>query len=498
MLGGVAQTSNQNGNVSPSQRRRRQLVVAVVLTALAFFALRDVTRLREGLPWRNMDEFADFYCAGSALNQRASPYTYEPLRHCEHAVNQGESFRARLFRSNPAIAVPAPQPPYDFGPFAVLARLPAAQARTIDALAIVVAVTLCVVGLAAIGVPWDLAAAALLLSTGFVELNTAQVVPFALLALVLCGWCLARSRDAQAGLTGALTAIEPTLGLPVVLALLLFVPRARLAALVTLLGLVLLSLALVGAPGLVQYVTAVLPAHAASEVHFPFQYSLTFALAFLGATDAVARVAGTLSYLLLLAIALRVAPRANVALGRREVLVYVPALCAIVAGPFLHQEELCFALPGLLVLAVSTQGRARTLAAIALCVLAVPWIVVWGFKQLFLASLFVCAIILIRLKIGVRPTVAAIAAIAALIYLFELRPPRLPTPLATGHSYSPNEIVLREWRDYTEQRSTRDPLWFAVKIPAWAALLTALSLAASLKPRPPGASEASPESSRGS
>lgn len=476
----------------------RQIVGAVLLTVLAVFALRDFARLGDGFPWRNMDEFADFYCAGSTLNQRASPYTYEPLHRCEHAVNVGTSFRSKVFAMNSAIAVPVPQPPYDFLPFAVLAHLSSGQARAIDAAAILAAVALCVVALAAMGVPWDLAAATLILSTAFVELNTAQIVPFALLALVLCGWCLARGRDAQAGLAGALTAIEPTVGIPVVLAMLLFVPRARLATLVTLLGLALISLALLGVQGLVQYVTAVVPAHAASEVRFPFQFSLTYALAFLGASPLVARVVGALSYLLLLAIGLRVAPNAKAALGRRELLVFIPALCAVIAGPFLHQEELCFALPALLVLSVSNRGRARTVTAVALCILAIPWIALWGFKQLFLASLFVCAIILLRLEIGIRPAVATLAAIAVVIYLFQLHPPHLPTPVSASHVYAPAELTQREWRDYTDARSTNDPLWFAIKIPAWAALLAGLAIAASLQPRSLAASEASRESSHGS
>ena len=65
-------------------------------------AARDLTRLGNALPWRTMDEFADFYCAGSALDERASPYTYEPLRTCEHRVNVGDSFRGRLFAEQSA------------------------------------------------------------------------------------------------------------------------------------------------------------------------------------------------------------------------------------------------------------------------------------------------------------------------------------------------------------------------------------------------------------
>ncbi|MFZ1019198.1 MAG: hypothetical protein WAN39_15165, partial [Candidatus Cybelea sp.] len=162
----------------------RLLLPALLLVVLGAFALRDFARLGEALPWRTMDDFPDFYCAGSALDQGASPYTYEPLRTCEHRVNAGATFRGRVFAANPALAIPAPQPPYDFPPYMLLARVPFAQARVVQAVAIVAAVAAAAVALAALGVPPSVAGAMLLLSTLYASLRTGQIVPFALLALV--------------------------------------------------------------------------------------------------------------------------------------------------------------------------------------------------------------------------------------------------------------------------------------------------------------------------
>lgn len=434
-----------------------------------------------------MDEFADFYCAGSALNERASPYAYEPLRTCEHALNIGPSFRGRLFREDATVAVPAPQPAYDFLPFMALAHLPPAAARVVDAVAILAAIALCAIALAGLGVPLDLAVAAMLLSTAYVELNTAQIVPFALLALALCGYFLARGRDALAGVAAALTAIEPTAGIPVIAAALFFVPRARWSALSTAGALALIFFLTLGGTGVERYFTRVLPAHAASELLFPFQYSLTYALAYAGAPADVARAAGGLSYVVLSIAGLLIASRIAAALGRRELLVFLPALCAVVAGPFLHQEELCFALPALLVLAVAARGSARTVFAAALCVLAIPWIAVWGMKQLLLASALVCAAILVRLNVGRWAGVGIFCAIVAALYLLELRPPHLPVPAPAAHAYAADQIAEVEWRDYTQARTSRDPLWFLIKLPTWAALLAALTMAARSAPRPRGA-----------
>jgi hypothetical protein len=477
-----------------NSRNRRIAIVGAIMLLLATVALRDMNRLGALTPWHNMLDFPDFYCAGFAIDDRASPYTYEPIHRCEHDVNIAGAFRSSIFQRNPAVAFPAPQPPYDFVPFMALARLPVALADRVDAVAILTAVALCVAALGALGIPLELAAATLLLSVAYADLNSGQIVPFALLALVLCGLALARRRDALAGVFAVLTAIEPIAGVAVTLALFAFVPRSRVAIAVSALVLAALSIALVGPRVLFDYVIAVLPAHAASEVHFPFQYSLTYALGYFGFAPSAARLAGELSYILLLAVGLTIAPRLSASLRRRELLAFVPALSVTIAAPFLHQEELCFAIPSLLVLAVATHGRSRTVAACALGVLAVPWILVWGAKQLFLASIFVCAAILLRLRIDPRAGLGFLFGVAALLYLFELHPPHLPVPSAL-RGYAPSELVQNEWRDYAEGRSSGDALWLAIKLPTWGALLAALAIAVCCSPRPPLSSESNRENS---
>ncbi len=456
----------------------RRVLVGLLLVALGLAALRDFARLGDALPWRTMDDFPDFYCAGSTLDRGAGPYTYEPLRTCEHRVNAGPAFRGRLFASLPAIAIPAPQPPYDFPPFMAIARLPFPAARAIDAVAIVLAVVACVVAMTALGVPLPLAAAVFALSTAYASLRTGQIVPFALLALLLCGLALQRRRDGLAGVLAVLTAIEPTLGVAAVAATLLFVPRARLAALVTILCLALAATAVAGRSGVATYLTRVLPAHAASELHFPFQYSLTYLLGYFGMPGVPAQLLGALSYVAFVAAALWIAPRTSEALAQRALLVFIPALGCVIGGAFVHQEELAFALPALTILALETAGWARVASAAALCILSLPWIAIWGAKQLFLASLFVCAVILLSLRLRAREAWPIFLGIAAALYGFELFPPSLPVPAAGAlHAYAPNELVQAAWRDYTEARSTHDFGWVAIKLPAWIALLAALWVA---------------------
>ncbi len=455
----------------------RRILVATLMTALALAALRDLSRLGSGMPWRNMDDFPDFYCAGGALDLGASPYTYEPLHGCEHRVNSGGAFRSAFFAANPALAVPAPLPAYDFLPFMAMARVSVGLAAFLDAAAILAAVALTALALWRLRISLPLVLAALALSTAYMELNTGQVVPFALLAVVLAGLALARRRDGVAGALAAFAAIEPAVGLPVVVATLIFVPRARWSVLLCSAVLAVVSLRLVGAQGLVRYVSAVLPAQAAAELHFPYQYSLSYALAYVGLPDRVAGFAGGVSYALIAAAGIVLGLGLARRLQRRELLLFVPALCSVVGGTYVHPEELCFAIPALLVLASVTRGVPRAVLALALCALAVPWILVWGMKQLFLASMFVCAVILLQLRADGRLALAALGAIAAVVYLFELHPPHLPPPVVSAHVYAASELVQEEWRRYVQARSTRDVFWFAIKLPAWAAFAASIVVA---------------------
>src|ERR1700733_6031951 len=235
-------------------------VLLVALALLAIAAIRDVARLGDALPWHQMYDFADFYCAGAALDRGADPYRYEPLHGCEHRVNTGDAYRMDVRR-----VIPAPLPPYDFPPLALVARMSFANARNLDAFCIVLAGVATVAGLALAGIPLHVTALALVLPAGFVLLAAGQVVPFALVALVFTGLALARGRAPLAGIVAALTLIEPHLGLPVCAAVFCWVPRSRIAMVAAILVLSGVGALTVGAAGILEYVRSVLPAQAAAE-----------------------------------------------------------------------------------------------------------------------------------------------------------------------------------------------------------------------------------------
>ncbi|MBV9233140.1 MAG: hypothetical protein JO030_03790, partial [Candidatus Eremiobacteraeota bacterium] len=328
---------------------------------------------------------------------------------------------------------------------------------------------------ALLDVPLDIAAAALILSAGFVLLAAGQVVPFALAALAGCGAALRRRSDAIAGVLSAVTLVEPHLGLPVWLAMLFWRPRSRAAALATAAALALAGVALVGAQTFVEYVASVLPAQASAEHAYVYQYGLTYGLASLGAPASAALLAGEVSYAVLCAIGvLRSAPVAA-ALNRPEMLAFVPAACSVIAGPYVHMVDLALAVPAALVLATALDGRARTAAALALLLLAVPWIPAWITKKLFLATVLIVIVLLWRLRVDGRIAAACGAAVAAGLYLLELSPPS-PLVSTTPGSFSVADLAQSAWSAYVAQLQPGTALWLVVKFPTWIALATLLCL----------------------
>ncbi len=445
-------------------RRLGAIVLLFALGVLAVAALRDFARLGDALPWNQLYDFGDFYCAGFALDRRADPYRYEPLHRCEHLYNSSEAYRR-----DPGRAIPAPLPPYDFPPFMLAARLDFGAARAIDVFAIVAAIAAAIWGLSLLEISLDLAALALALPAGYLLLAAGQVVPFGLVAIVFCGVMLARRRDAVAGVLAALTLVEPHLGVPVCAAMFVWVPRARWALGASGAALAAIALATAGPAVAGEYLARVLPAQAAAETGYVYQYGLTYLLDTLGASPLAALSAGDICYAGMLVLGVWLARRVETVLGRRELLAYLPAAFGVVGGPYVHMVDLAVAIPAALVLAVHLRGPARVAAAIALVLLAVPWIDVWIMKKLFLATLFVVAAMLLRLRLGAALAGATFVAVAIAIYLLELRPPP-PFSIAPIAAVAPGDLVQRAWSIEVAALGRSDPLWLVVKLPTWLAL----------------------------
>lgn len=313
-------------------------------------------------------DFRAFYCAGTALRMHANPYHTEPLHTCE---------RTRTDRTFAAFArttaLPAPQPGYDIAAFSVLAALPFAIASKIwTAILLACALSAIVLVHRISRTPVTTVVAAFWLSLCITSIFLGELIPVCICAIAAAASFAQRERWTLAGVAAAATLVEPHIGIPICVSVALWAPRARTALGLSTLGLGMISLAAVGISANAEYLWAVLPAHALSEIGSDAQLSLTAVLHALGAPDAAALRAGTLSYVLIgIASAFGAKPMAK-KFGDSAFVVAVPAAFAVLGGVFMHVTDLAAAVP-LVFLLLSHSSAVRAVSTQALVLIAIPW-----------------------------------------------------------------------------------------------------------------------------
>jgi hypothetical protein len=338
------------------EQRPARIAFAGVALALALVSL--------GLALRGNVErqsFKAFYCAGTAVRERADPYRVEPLRSCE-----------RRFEPTPianGYVEPAPLPGYVLAFFALLSLLPPKAAATAFALLLAAAAAGAARALAAI-VPapsW----AVLLAFVPLTLLNVAygELPPLATLAICAAGYLLVKERFSAAGVAVALALIQPNVGLPAALAVLLFVPRARVAIVATGAALAALSFVALGFAANVEYLARVLPLIANAEIVASDQYSLSHLLYMLGVSTGSALLAGKIWFACAAAAGIVLAGRSS----RRELLALLPPAAVTLFGIYLHDIQVLIAIPAALALAARVRGAAGAVATACAILLVVVW-----------------------------------------------------------------------------------------------------------------------------
>jgi hypothetical protein len=431
-----------------------------------------------------MRDFNAFYCAGSALGAHADPYLAEPLGTCERAAKPWG-----LHSQIPHLSMPAPLPPYALAPFVLLVHLPygaAALAWFALSLACVIASAWALRALT--GLPFGALLAALALGDGYAALSLGQVVPLAVAGLTFAAWALARGRFALAGLFAAVAMIEPHVGLPACIALFCFAPRSRAALAGCAFACAALSFALAGPALNLEYVRAVLPAHALSELANEKQLSLTLVAHQFGLTDTLALRLGSLSYLLMLAAGLAAAKILAERLSSPGLLVTLPVAFTLAGGPFIHIAQIAAAVPATALLFAALPER-RVPLGFALGLIAVPWVQFLNLGTAF--PLFAAlAVLALAWGLGVERPIAAIAlavaalfvAIAPSLFLVDV-----PDPAAAiARAYDPAALAETTWGVFVRAIAQSNGVSYTLaKLPTWAGLLTiaAVSLGETLRQR---------------
>lgn len=341
-------------------RLRIGIVAVAVVVAIAYVIVH---------PPRRMDrDLNAFYCGAQILASGGDPYRYQPLYECQ----------ARNMPPLAAnVAVPPALPPYALALFVPLARLPFPQADAVwDLLVVAAALTVAAVVVELTALPAWLIGLCLFPTLVLQSFTNAGLAPIAIALLCLAALALAKRRPTLAAILLGCAAIEPNLALPPAIVVLALVPWVRARLLVVAFALTGLS-ALAGIGLLREYVVAILPAHASSELGTAIQYGLSSALFSAGTPARVAIAIGSLQYALFVLLGWWLARRLQGV--SRAVVVLAPMACAVVGGTFIHFSQLWAFLPFALLIAATSHSR---LAWIAVALLAVPW----QFAEAFVGS----------------------------------------------------------------------------------------------------------------
>jgi len=464
----------------------RALLLVAVLGGLAAFVFGGIRVLADP------EDLRAFYCAGKAVVSHRDPYLAEPLRTCEVR----ESRAAGLTPYN-LLAVPAPLPGFAFVPFAALALLPFGAASSLFVLLVIGALVATGAFVREFCAPdagraprWALVVvigASLACSDGLTSVANGQIVPFAILALCASGFALKRGRYGWAAAFVALASIEPHVALPVWIALAFMVPQTRRPLAICAAALVAASIVTLGPAVNLEYLTAVLPAHAASEASASGQYSLATLLVRCGIAIAPALAVANVWFVALCALGIFTAQRLARKLDAPELAALVPPAFAVFGGPFVHLTQLAVAIPAILVLG-SRLPRYRVAFAVALLLLALPW------QDLAEnpAPAVLGAIALVALPIALwfwrlRP-VPALEVVTAMLALgaLELQARALfaRAPADATHSIAlvagDGRLAEETWTAFMSVAQDADMRWYLVShIPTWAGL--AIALAAMLR-----------------
>jgi hypothetical protein len=431
--------------------------------------------------------FKAFYCAGVAVRERHDPYRVEPMRSCERGLERD---------AMPAGYVePAPLPGYVLLPFAILSKLPPKVAAELFCILLALAAIASARLLAAAMHASD--TAILLAFAPLTLLNVAygETAPLAMLAICAAAYFLAKHRWFAAGCAASLALLQPNVGVPAVVAMFLFVHRSRVAVIVSVAALGLLSLVALGVAENNEYFAQVLPLMAYAELVASDQFSLSRLLFVAGASPPLALLLGKIWFACVGVFGVVLAGVLSARNGEDILVPLLPPAAVLFLGIYLHDIQILIALPAALAIASRVPGRAfRVIGAAALALLIAVWTqkISRATVALDVAGVFGGLFAVLGGSLGRRVAIASAGAVATtlcVVLLVHFQPAPAAGQIVT-HAFnaSPDEFSPVAWARYLRATAALTRQTFAPQLAAWLGLLGLLASAVATAIRPPDAS----------
>lgn len=329
-------------------------VAAVLLLVLVFIGYRSPPASTRGRA-----DLTAFYCAGHLLQSHQDPYLFGPMHACEAPI---EHFQHAVE------VVPAPLPPLAIATFGLLSNLPYFQAGYLWFLITLASsiVTIYVVTVLS-RTSMVLVSLSVTVTSLIPYFISSTIAPLPIALLCAAAYCIGNRRWTAATVLLGLGCVEPHVAFPVLFGCLIIVPEMRVRIAIMLAALLLLTLTLTPISLNVEYLRKVLPAQAASELHFVWQYGLSSLFVQAGLSDRTALALGSIQYAIFAVLGIWIAARTKDVIPGAPV--FVPMAAAVMGGTYVHLGQIAGVLPLAFILA----SRLRTVNSyLAATLLSLP------------------------------------------------------------------------------------------------------------------------------
>lgn len=270
------------------------------------------------------------------------------------------------------VSEPAAIPGYGLVPFMLLALVPFALAKWIWLLVSCAAFGVAVAaGSRLSSLPAVAIFGLLFVPVAMLNVSTGQVTVFTIAAIFLCGIALRARRPKLAAFCALGSLLQPHIALPLLLGLVVLVPRTRAILIASGVVLGAVHVAVLGLQPAIAYFSRVLPAMSRAELIAADQYGSVWWLHAAGVPAAWAAGVADCAYVLALLLGIVLAWTALRRYMDPALAAVLPVAVALPFAPYLHDIELGAALGAPLAMLRATPGDRRWSAIAVLC--ATPW-----------------------------------------------------------------------------------------------------------------------------
>lgn len=456
-----------------------QIIATIAVILMLKPTLSNIIKQSNVAP-TNID-FMAFYCGAAVVLEHADPYAQTPIKICETKILLPSKGFIRSTDINPD-----PMPGYGIAFFAPLAKLPYRVATVVwDTILLASMVGSAILLASIIEIPFIIILALLTFLDGVMSIGLGQIPPLFTFGIVLAAYGLVKRRAVLVIVGTALGMLEPHLGLPVLATLFVWCAELRLALIFLVLILAEVSIALLGIPINLEYVSIVLPAHTQSEATTSIQYSLTWLLHYFGMADNVAIKIASIQYAIFALISVVGAGFIARKFNTLAVLALLPPAVVLIGGPYIHLFQMVAAIPFALLISMRLRGHAMALVWFAIALLALYW-PLWSLITVVEASTIIVMILLLIIQNKRKRIIASIALASIILYvviagpimqhIVPITPQRILSTVpvimprtVSGDKLAEQEDMNEEQKDNMFAIST--PRTLAVKLPTWFALL---------------------------